>query len=881
MGALMGDRLRTWISRAWSSTRRPRLDRDFAEELEAHAAMLADEHQQRGVSSSEAQRRARVELGGMRQLREAHRDQRGLPFVDRLAQDIRFAFRMFAKAPGFTLFAGAALALGIGATTAVFSVADTILIRPLPYRDASRLVMIWEDDTNYGFPQNNGSPFAFEQWTAHNQALEDMAALTRDSFDLIGQGAPQYLLADTVTPNFFSVLGVAPVAGRTFGEADGRPGAPPTVVLSHALWKQVFGGDPRVIGHDVVLSGATYTVIGVMPRGFRFLDPIDVWVPAQWTTAYIQERKTEHSLTMVGRLRPNESLASARAGMTALGQQLSAAHIWDGNPVLVPLREQLAGNSSRAMLVLLGAVAFLLLIACVNVANLLLARGNARTREMAVRLAIGASRRRVVEQMLMESVLLSLGAGAAGLWLGAAATTLLTRLIPPSFGVDEAAGLTTAVMGFTAIISVGTGILFGILPALRSSQVHLAVSLREGSPQSGTGGRRLRDALVIAEVAVAVILLSGASLMIRSFDKLTRQDPGFHADHVLTAQTELPWPKYEDANRRLAFYRAALDRIEHLPGVVAAGYTTYLPLADGGGGSFVAVEHRPVDPDHLLIANVRVVSPGYFRAVGMTLQRGRLLQPSDAPDSLKVVVVNDAMARTYWPGQNPIGRRFKRGGPKSTEAWYSVVGVVADMRQGGMDVPVRPEAYFPIEQADFFPPMSLAVRTTGDPLAVTPFVQQAVWAVDKEQPVAWVMTLAHLVDRSVLPARVQMLLLGGFAALGLLLAALGIYGVLSFTVTERVREIGVRMALGAAPTDVLRMIVAHGLKLFAAGMAIGLNAALALSQLMTHLLFGVGPTDPLAYGAVVGVLLGVTVLACYLPARRAVAIDPLRALRWE
>lgn len=877
----MADRFRTWLSRVWSSARRGRIDRDFAEELETHAALLADEHARRGLEPEEARRQARLALGGPTQLREAHRDQRGLPVLDRISQDIRFAVRMFAKSPGFTLFAGAALALGIGATTAVFSVANTVLIRPLPYSDPSRLVMIWEDDTTYGFPRNNSSPFAYEQWQTRSRVLEGMAAVSRDSFDLVGQGDPQYLLANTVTPNFFKILGATPVAGRTFSEADGRPGAPPTAILSYGLWKQVFGGDVGELGRDIILSGTKYTVIGVMPPGFRFIDPIDIWVPAQWTAAFIQDRRTDHFLTMVGRLRATESLAHARAGMTALGQQLSAAHIWDGNPVLVPLREQLAGNSSRALLVLLGGVAFLLLIACANIANLLLARGSARTREMAVRLAIGASRRRVIEQMLVESVLLSLGAGALGLWLGDSATSLLTRLIPPAFAADQPGGMDAVVLAFAAIVSVTTGTLFGILPALRSSHVPLAVSLREGSPQAGSGGRRLRDVLVIAEIAVAVILLAGASLMIRSFEHLTRQDPGFRADHVLTAQTELAWPKYQDADRRLAFYRGALERIDHLPGVLAAGYTTYLPLAQAGGGSLVTVEHHPVDPDHFLIANVRVVSPGYFPAVGMTLLEGRLLTRSDSPDALKVVVVNEALARAYWPGQDPIGRRFKRGMPDSTAPWYAVVGVVANMRQGGMDVPVRPEAYFSVEQADFFPPMSLAVRTSGDPLAVTPLVEQAVWAVDKEQPIAWVMTLAHVVDRSISSARVEMLLLGGFAALGLLLAALGVYGVLSFAVTERVREIGVRMALGATPADVLLLIAIHGLKLFVAGMAIGLTAALALSQLMTHLLFGITPTDPLAYGVAVGVLLSVTLLACYVPARRAVGIDPLRALRWE
>jgi putative ABC transport system permease protein len=880
----MADRFRSWLSRLSSSTKRRRLDREFEEELETHAALLTDEHARRGLDPGEARRRARVALGGVAQLRESHHDQRGLPLIDRFAQDVRFAVRMFAKAPGFTLFAAAALALGIGATTAVFTVAYTVLIRPLPYRDPSRLVMVWQDDTAYGFPSNNPTPWTYSEWRSRSHVFDDMAAVSRGSLNLIGQGEPENLRAETVSPSFFRVLGVDAPAGRTFADGDGQPGAPLTAVLSYSLWQRRFGGDPATIGRTIDLSDAAYTVVGVMPRGFQFVDAdVDVWTPTQWTGQFIQANNTAHFLTIAARLHPGVTIAQANADMSAVGREIASTGyaFGDAAGVVVPLHEQLVGGTDDVLVMLFGAVAFLLLIACANVANLLLARGSTRRREMAVRLALGASRRRVVEQMLVESVLLSAAAGAAGVWIASAARTLLIHIIPPGFASQPAGAFDLAVLAFAAVVSVGTGVAFGLLPALRCSQVRLASSLREGSPQTGGAGQRLRAALVVAEVAVAVILLSGATLMIRSFEMLVRQDPGFRAERVLTMRTPLPRPKYADPVRRRAFYRDVMEHVAALPGVTAAGYTTFLPLASAAGGALVTVENRPVDPKHFLIANVRAVTPDYFHAVGMTLRRGRLLRPADNADSLKVIVVNDMLARTYWPGEDPIGRRLKVGVASAQAPWVTVAGVVADMRQGGLDVPIRPEAYFPVDQFDSFAPDSLAIRTSGDPSPLADLVRQQVWAVDKDQPIVAISTLDQIVSNSTLPVRVQTSMLGGFAAMALLLAALGIYAVLSFAVTQRIREIGVRVALGARPSDVLRMIAAHGLKLFGAGMVIGLAAALALSRLMTHLLFGIAPTDPLSYALVTGALLTVTLVACYVPARRATTIDPLRALRWE
>lgn len=880
----MWERLRSLGSRLWAWARMGRLERDFAEELESHAAMLAEEHLRRGLPPEEARRQALIGLGSPAQLRESFREQRGLPLLERVAQDLRYAVRMFRNSPGFTLFAAAALALGIGATSAVFNIADAVLLRPLPYRDPARLVMLWQDDTAYGFPRNNPSPWAFEQWRKRNQVFAAMAALTHDSFNLLGRGEPEYLHADTVTANFFSVLGVAPALGRTFTTDDGRPGAPLSAVLSYGLWVRRFGAQPQVVGQDLLLNGAKYTVAGVMPRGFQFLDPqVDLWVPAQWDSGYIDEKKTDHFLKIVARLRPGISAPRAGAAMALLGKQLATGDVSDLTAVVVPLREQVAGDVRPALLVLLGAVALLLLIACANVANLLLARGSARASELAVRLALGASRKRVIEQLLVESLVLSCAGGAAGLVLAVLATGFLGQLIPLGISNAGAPAINGPLLAFAAGVSVAAGILFGTLPAWRGSQLELVASLKQGGGRSGVGaaGQRLRSALVVSEVALAMVLLAGAALMIRSFQKLYHQDPGFRAEHVLTLQTRLQYPKYQQMARRSEFYRQVLQRVETLPGVVAAGYTTYLPLADSGGGSLVTVENHPVDPKHFLIANVRVVSPDYYRTVGMTLRRGRLLDHNDGPESPRVAVINENMARTYWPGENPVGRRFKRGQLRSDSPWYTVIGIVADMRQGGMDIPVRPEAYFTFEQADFFPPDSLAVRTTGDPQIITEQVRRQIWAVDREEPVAAVIPLQEIVEASVAPARLQTGLLGGFAGIALLLAALGIYAVLSFLVAQRTQELGLRLALGARPAQVLRTVMAQGLKLYLLGLVIGITAALGLARFLAHLLFGVSAADPLSYAAVIALMATVAALACYLPARRAMRFDPMAALRYE
>jgi putative ABC transport system permease protein len=806
--------------------------------------------------------------------------------------DIRYGIRVLAKSPGFTFFAIAVLALGIAANTAIFSIADAILVRPLPYRNAARLVMVWEDASSYGFPKDTPSPGNFADWKARNQVFEDMAAVSsNESFNLTGSGNPEELLGRGVTANLFSLLGASPAIGRDFQPEDDVPGASRVVILSHGLWVRRFGAEQQIVGKEIWLDGEKSTVIGVMPQGFQFPDrPSELWVPIRLTKQQLANHGS-HFLEVVARLKPGVSLETANANLATIAKELEREHPDDNQKIgafAVPLREELARNMRVPILVLLGAVGFVLLIACANVANLLLARAAGRRRELAMRLTLGASRGRIARQMLTESVLLSAIAGACGLLLASFGTQLLARLIPAEIAPLEGAGVDSRVLAFTLGLSVITGIVFGILPALRVSQIDLVTSLKQGGGQSGvgSGGRILRDVLVVSEVALAIVLLAGAALMIRSFEALYHNDPGFRADHVLSMRTPLPLPKYADFSRRTSFYNEVLARVGGLPGVVSAGYTTWVPLTNGGGASSIRLEGHPAPaPGHELIPNVRLISYGYIRTLGMKLVDGRLFDERDGMDTQPVALINQTMAKNYWPGENPIGKRFHKGDDPN-RPWITVVGIVGDVHQVALDRPARPEMYISyLQQASFeanlFSPQYLTVRTSGDPMQMAELIRQQVWAVDKEQAVANVMPLEELVDDELAPRKMQTSLLGGFAALALLLATLGIYAVLSFAVTQRTQEIGVRAALGAEPADILRMVLSQGMKLFVVGAAIGLAAAFALSQAIVHLLYGVSATDPLSFVGVTVLLAAVTMLACYIPARRAMRVDPLVALRYE
>jgi putative ABC transport system permease protein len=807
--------------------------------------------------------------------------------VRTLFQDIRYGLRMMAKNPAFTFFVVAVLALGIAANTAIFSIADAVLVRPLPYGQADRLVMVWEDGSSYGFPRDTPATGNFADWKARSQVFEDMAASSSSgSFNLSGDGNPEEIPGDLVTANLFSVLGARPALGRDFNASDDVPGAPHVVILSQGLFLRRFGGDPQIIGKQLWLNYEKYDVIGVMPRGFQFPDrDPQLWAPVQFTAEQLANHGNHH-LQVVARLKPGVSLKVANANLAAIAKQLEQEHPSSNAKIgafAVPLREELAGKTRPALLVLLGAVCFVLLIACANVANLLLARASGRRREIAMRMTLGASRTRIARQLLTESLLLAALAGAAGLALSTFVTQFLASLIPEGIAPMNGSGADSRVLAATLILSVATGIVFGILPALRVSRLDLVTSLNQGG-RSGIGsGRRLRDALVVSEVALAIVLLAGAALMLRSFEKLLHLDPGFRADHVLVVRTPLPRQKYEAFAPRVAFYSDVLARVARLPGVTAAGYTTWVPLTNSGGATGITVEGRPQpEPGQIPIPNCRIISDDYIRALGMTLIDGRVLDQRDGTAAPPVALINQTMARNLWPGENAIGRRFKRGSYVEASPWITIVGIVGDVHQAGLDSPARPEMYLPYMQQDFgFEPEYLVVRTIGDPLRTADAVRQQVWAVDKEQPVAGAMPLEDLVDDTLAPRKTQAGLLGGFAVLALLLAALGIYAVLSFTVTQRTQEFGVRMALGAQPGDVLHMVLSQGVRLFILGAGIGLAAAFALSRTLEHLLYGVSATDPASFILVTLLLAGVTLLACYFPARRAMRVDPMIALRYE
>ncbi len=877
--------LSNWLR---SLFRKNTVEQELRSELRFHIERQVEENLAAGMSPQEARRAAMREFGGVEQVKEECRDTRRANYLENLIQDIRYGLRMLRKSPSFTFFAVAVLALGIAANSAIFSIADAVLVRPLPYRDSNRLVMVWEDSSAYGFPKDTPAPGNFSDWKSRNQVFEDLAAISDGSFNLTGSGNPENLIGKWVTANLFSVLGVNPAIGRDFRPEDDVPGAPGVAILSHGLWLRRFGGDPQIIGKDISLNYEKCTVIGVMKRGVQFPDrETELWVPSRFNTKQLTNHGN-HFLQVVARLKAGVSLMTANANLATVASQLEKAYP-DSNAKVgafaVPLREELAGDVRPAILMLVGAVCFVLLIACANVANLLLSRATGRRRELAMRLALGATRGRVIQQMLTESILLALFAGAAGLLLSIWGTKFLAALIPAGFAPLSGTGVDVRVLLFTLLVSLATGILFGIIPASRVSQFHLTPSLNQGGGRSavGSSGHRLRDALVVCEVALAIVLLAGAALLVRSLQNLYHLDPGFRADHVLVMRTPLPRQKYESFVHRTVFYDQVLANVGNLPGVIAAGYTTWVPLTNAGGATGITIEGKPEPaPGNILIPNVRIVSRDYMRALQMKLIDGRLFEQRDAAGTLPVALINQTMAKNYWLGENPVGERFKEGTYREKSPWITVVGIVGDVHQAGLDVPARAEMYLPYQQQDSgYEPEYLAVRTSGDPMALAEIVRQQIWAVDKEQPVAGVMPFEDMVDENLSSRRMQASLLSGFAGLALLLVTLGIYAVLSFAVAQRTQEIGVRVALGAQPRDVLGMIFAQGFKLFLIGAAIGLAAALALSRALVHLLYGVSAYDPASFAIVTILLAAVALLACYIPARRATRVDPLIALRYE
>jgi putative ABC transport system permease protein len=813
--------------------------------------------------------------------------------METLIQDLRYGVRMLAKNPGVTIVAVVALALGIGANTAIFSVVNAVLLRPLPYKNADGLVMVWEHNRTRNRNQNVVSPANFLDWKDQNSVFEDMACFYDMRVNLTEVDDPEEIPGQRVTANMFSLLGAYPILGRAFEAEDGQPGHTDIAILSHGLWRRRFGGDPGILDKTIKLNGRAVTVIGVMPPDFQLFIKVgsltgkqaEIWAPFG-LDASDRVRKGRY-MSAVARLKPGVGVEQAQAEMTSIAGALEQQYPefdtgWGVN--LVPMREQFTGEIRTPLLILFGAVIFVLLIACANVANLLLARAAARQKDIAIRSALGASRIRLIRQLLTESVVLAGLGGALGLLIALWGVDLLLALAPKALPPLAGVGINYLVLGFTLLVSVLTGLIFGLVPAVESSRPNLNETLKEGGRSAASGARqhRVRNIFVVAEIAMALVLLIGSGLMIRSFARLQSVNPGFNPSNLLTVRLLLPPSKYREGPQIVAFVRQALERIEALPGVRSAGAISFLPFTTLGAATGFTIEGQPEPPaGQRPTLDVRVCDPNYFQTMGIPFIKGRTFTEKEATEVSHVVIISEALARDYFPGQDPIGQRV-RINMMDNPAPCEIIGVVGDSKHQGLDIEPRAMSYWPHPELTYSG-MTIVTRTQGDPLSYAAAVQNAVQALDKDQPISDVRTMEQWISDSDSLARARFitLLLSIFAAVALVLAVVGIYGVMSYSVTQRTQEIGIRMALGATSRDVMRMVVGQGMSLALIGVGCGLAASFALTRVLASWLFGVSATDPVTFGLITAVLAAVALAACAVPARRATKVDPMVALRYE
>ena len=890
-----------WLRQLFS---RRRIYDDLAEEIQQHLdekteALIAD-----GMSREEAGRTARREFGNVTRIEERGREAWQWPRLESIWADVKFAVRLFRKSPGFTCLCVLTIALGIGANAAIFSVVNDVLLQPLPFSDSGRLVLMLTGNATRGF-ESAASPPDFRTLRERNRSFESLTGFYGSSFNLTGNQETEQLDGTVVSHEFFSTLDVKPIAGRTFLPNEEQWGQHHVAVISEGLWRRLLNGDRNLAGKSLRLNGEQYTVVGVMPKDFHLFGHKEVWVPMAWAPGDILNSHSNYFLHVVGRLKPGiskqQAFADANSVMQGIAQQFP-----ENKGVGVEfesLRDAIVGNAGPELLVLLGAVGFLLLIACVNIANLLLARAATRQREMAIRSAMGAGRRRMLQQFLTESLLLALTGGAAGLALAHWSLRLLPFVAKSLPRADEI-HLDSWAIAFTFTVSVLTGVFFGLAPALKSSATDLNGMLKEGGRVSGAGrsGIRLQSALVVTEVALSLVLLVGAALMVQSFARLLRVDAGFDQNKVLTFRIEMP--KSVEAGvdpfengappKMLNFFEDFLSRIESLPGVKAAGVSSALPLQGENWTKYVTFADRPEPSslDQVSMVQYRSVDGNYFGAMGIGLRQGRVFQRADGRNSHMVAIVNEAMARKFWPDENPIGKVISMAPPESLLPAGSlpkgvhipketVIGVVNDVRYGALAKDALPGVYAPLTQGDYLMNMSVVVRTTGEPTAMAPTMRKELSQIDKTLAMADVTTMDEIWADSVTQPRLESFLLGVFGGLGLILAAVGIYGLTSYSVVQRTQEIGIRMALGARHSDVLKMVITEGMKVTAFGIGLGVASSLLLSRLMTSVLYGVKPMDPLTYVVISLGLAVVALLANYTPARRAVKVDPAVAFRAE
>jgi len=855
-------------------------EHDLAREIRAHLDLEAEEAAP-GLSPDEARYAAQRVFGNSTSVKEDVRRTWGWTRWDQLLADVRYGLRQVRRNPAFSAIAIATLALGIGVSTAMFSAVDAILIRPLPYADAGRLVMIWDEMSQIGFPKHHSTPAEWQEWRSHNTVFTDVAAAESGQAALSGDGEPEQVPARKFTGNLWTVLGVQPLLGRVFTEDEDKRSTP-VVVISYGLWQRRFGGSSDILGRKITVNDSPWEVIGVMPRDFYFLPArdIDIWMPAAFSAEHLRHFSW-HDELIVARLKPGVTLQQAQESMAALSLRVTAQLSPPRAAVVVPVREELAGRTQTSLIVLLCASAAILLISCVNLANLLLSRGAVRRREVAVRAALGAGRGRLIAQFLTESLVLAGLGAAAGIALAIPVIRFLRTLVPETMAIANLT-LDGRVLAFSAAIAIVAGLTFGLAPALGGSRFALQEGLRDGG--RGSSGARsywFQHALIVLETALAVVLLTGGGLLLQTFQHLQQLDLGIRSEKLLTF--EAPLFRYRDFDKRVAFVNAELEEIRRIPGVASAGAISRIPLTEIAGTTRYRFPDQLPTQTRAQDALSRVVTREYFSTVGARLREGRFFDISDRLSQSPVVLVNESFADRNFPGRSPLGAKlqFGRSGPKAY--WYTIAGVVKEIRDRGVAQELKPAIYRLHEQADQTgdAPVGIVVRTTVDPASIVAAVRQAIWSVDKNEPVTHVQTVEEIVARQLSAPSQATALLAAFAMLALLLASLGLYGVLSYAVTQRTNEIGVRMALGATSANILMSFGRRGIALTLVGLGVGLVLAIIAARFMTTLLYGFRPGYAPAIALVSVILLSVAVIACLIPARRASRIDPIVALMHE
>ena len=873
---------------------RKRKASDFSEEIKSHIQLETERLREQGLSEQDARAAARRAFGNVTQAQERFYESRRWLWLDHLSQDLRFAFRTLRKSPAFAAVAVLTLALGIGANTAIFSVVNGVLLRPLPYKDSDRLVQLIGHDQRRGVDFDWVSFANFHDWAEQSKSFQSMAAYKFHAFNLAKVGQAQVLFGIKVSASLLPALRVEPILGRNFRTEEDEPGRDHEVILGYDIWRQSFGADPQIVGKTLTLSDEPYTVIGVMPASFNFPPtvPVTSALPTRKTQflaplgfAFNSAQRDWNMLGVVARLKPGATVEQARADISTVARNLGLQYPAQDGGVTVrvePLLNQAVGEVRSALWIFLAAISLVLLVACANVTSLLLARSTIRQKEIALRASLGASRSRLVQQLLTESLLLALAGGSLGIILAYTGTLLLPRFSPDNLPRLENIAIESRVLAYTFVISIVTGVLFGVAPSLGASSIDLNQPLKAQGTQSKASAKhsRLRNALVVSEVAASLALLIGAGLMLKSFVRLERVDPGFRADKLLTIWTVLSEKKYP-SEQRARFYQQTWERIGRLPGVKSVGAIDDLPLTGiHGGGPFTIEGHQTESDTSAPEADRCSVSVNYFETIGIPVLQGRDFSEGDREGAPGVLIINETAARRYWAGQNPVGSRLSFTTGRTPPTWLEIVGVVKDVLQNGLDLPAKPIIYIPFLQiGQTF--MVTVVRTASDPAGLTSAVRGAIAAMDKDQPVLMIRTMDEIFSDSVAQRRFNTALIVAFGTLALLLAMVGIYGLMAFIVTQRTHEIGIRVALGAGQRDVLKSILRHGLRLTLLGIAFGLASAFYLTRFLSKLLFHVPQTDASTFIAVSLCLAGTALLASYVPARRATKVDPMVALRYE